>query len=296
VQRAARREPLDKWRDYFSLTKPRVAALLLLTALVAAFLAAGGRPSLRRVGLMVLGGYLAASGAGAINCYLDRDIDRIMARTARRAIPGGRVKPTRALALGLLLGLLSLPVLWFGVHPLAALLAGLAFAHYTLVYTLWLKRRSPQNVVVGGLAGAVAPLVGWAAGSDALSLPALLLAAIVFCWTPAHFWALALIRAPEYARAGVPMLPVVRGARATRRRILAYTAFTLLLSALPFLLGTLGGLYATAAALLGGLLLYAALRTFSAPRARAMRRFYWMTLIYLAALFVAMWIDRGVAL
>ncbi|MFP4343654.1 MAG: heme o synthase [Anaerolineales bacterium] len=283
-------------RDYLSLTKPRVAVLLLLTALVAMFLAPGGDPSLSRVLLTMLGGYLAAGGAGAVNCYLDRDLDAQMKRTCHRALPSGRLEPANALILGLLLGLLSLLVLWFGTHPLAAILALCAFLHYVLVYTLWLKRRSTRNVVIGGLAGAVPPLVGWAAVTGTLSPAAWVLAAIVYCWTPAHFWALALMRREEYGRAGVPMLPVVRGAETTRRRILAYTALTVLLTALPVITGTLGALYAVAAGGLGALFLGLAVRMRRGGEGPVVRRFYFFTLIYLGALFLAMWIDRLILL
>lgn len=288
------RRGITWWEDYLSLTKPRVGALLLLTALVAMFLAADRAPSLQRLCLTMLGGYLAAGGAGAINCYLDRDLDAQMARTCHRAIPSGRLKPTHGLMLGILLGPLSGLVLWFGAHPVAAVLALLAFAHYVLVYTLWLKRRSPWNVVIGGLAGAAPPLVGWAAVAGTLSPAAFLLAAIVFCWTPAHFWALALMRQEEYARAGVPMLPVVRGEGATRRQILAYTAFTVLLTAVPVVTGAMGVPYAVAATVMGSLFLYLALRMLHSTRATGIRRFYFFTLFYLTTLFLAMLIDHGV--
>ena len=284
---------IEAWKDAVGLTKPRVAALLLWTALVAMVPAPEGAPSLQRVALTMLGGYLCAGGAGAVNCYLDRDLDGQMARTRDRAIPSGRVRPAHALMVGLLLGLASGLVLWFGAHPLAAGLALLAFAHYVLVYTLWLKRRSSWNVVFGGLAGAAPPLVGWAAVTGTLSPMALLLAAIVFCWTPAHFWALALLRREEYARAGVPMLPVVRGEGETRRQILAYTAITVLLTALPVVTGALGALYALAAAVLGGVFVALALRMVRGAEAPAIRRFYFFTLFYLALLHLAMVVDRG---
>ena len=284
---------IEAWKDAVGLTKPRVAALLMWTALVAMVLAAEGAPSLQRVGLTMLGGYLCAGGAGAVNCYLDRDLDGQMARTRDRAIPSGRVKPAHALIVGLLLGLASGLILWFGAHPLAAGLALLAFAHYVLVYTLWLKRRSSWNVVFGGLAGAAPPLVGWAAVTGTLSPMALLLAASVFCWTPAHFWALALLRREEYGRGGGPRLPVGRGQGETRRQILAYTAITVLLTALPVVTGALGALYALAAAVLGGVFLALALRMVRGAEAPAIRRFYFFTLLYLALLHVAMVVDRG---
>ena len=279
------------WSDYVGLTKPRVAALLLLTCLVAMVLAAAGAPSWRRVILTLVGGYLAAGGAGAINGYLDRDLDARMGRTRRRAIPAGRLDPRHALILGAALGLASAVVLWFGAHPLAAVLAILAFVQYVVVYTLWLKRRSPWNVVVGGFAGAAPPLVGWAAITGTLDPLALLLAAIILSWTPAHFWALALVRRDEYADADVPMLPVVRGEGPTLRHILAYAALTVVLSALPVLLGMLGTVYAVAAAALGGTFLYRSVRLLPGAAVPETRRFYFFTLLYLAALFVAMLVD-----
>ncbi len=281
-----------RWGDYLSLTKPRVAVLLLLTALVGMVLATEGALSLSRVGFTLLGGYLAAGGAGALNCYLDRDLDGRMTRTAHRALPAGRLTPLSALVWGLSLGLTSGLVLWFGTHPLAALLTLLASAHYVIVYTLWLKRRSPQNVVVGGAAGAVPPLVGWAAATGALSPTAWLLAAIIFCWTPAHFWALALMRREEYERAGVPMLPVVRGQAATRRQISVYVILTLLLTALPVIGGTWGALYAIGAAAVNSVLLYRLLRMCAGSDSRATRRFYVFTLIYLVVLFSLILLDK----
>lgn len=287
-----RRRAVAICRDYLSLTKPRIAALLLLTALVAMFLAADESPSLQRVCLTMLGGYLAAGGAGAVNCYLDRDLDGQMARTRQRAIPSGRIEPTQALILGTLLGLLSGAILWFGAHPVAAILAGFAFTYYVLVYTFWLKRRSPWNVVIGGLAGAIPPLIGWSAVTGTVSSAAFALAAIVFCWTPAHFWALALLRAKEYARAGVPMLPVVRGEDVTRRQILAYVGLTVLLTTLPIVMGTMGTVYIVGAAALGGLFLYLAVRVLCTAEIQVTRRFYIYSLIYLATLFLVMLIDR----
>lgn len=279
------------WSDYVGLTKPRVAVLLLLTCLVAMVLAAAGPPSWRRVILTLVGGYLAAGGAGAINGYLDRDLDARMDRTRQRAIPAGRLDPRHALILGVALGLTSVVILWFGAHPLAAVLAALAFAHYVVVYTLWLKRRSPWNVVVGGFAGAAPPLVGWTAITGTLDPLALLLAAIILTWTPPHFWALALVRRDEYADAGVPMLPVVRGEGTTLRHILAYTALTVLLSALPVLTGTLGNLYAVVAAALGSVFIYLSIGLLSRAPVSKIRRFYFFTLLYLAALFLAMLVD-----
>jgi protoheme IX farnesyltransferase len=288
--------PIERLRDCISLTKPRVVALLLLTALVAIVLAADGPPPLPRVGFTLLGGYLCAGGAGAINCYLDRDLDAQMARTRHRAIPSGRLKPADALILGLVLALLSGLILWVGAHPVAAVVALLAFGIYVLVYTLWLKRRSPWNVVVGGLAGAAPPLVGWAAATGTLSPRAFLLGAIVLAWTPAHFWALALMRRREYARAGVPMLPVVRGAGPTRRQILNYAGLTVALTAIPVVGGTMGPIYAVIAATLDGILLTLGVRMRRRADGSTDRRFYFFTLLYLGGLFLAMLIDHGAGL
>jgi protoheme IX farnesyltransferase len=257
------------------------------------YLADEGTPSPTRLGLTMLGGYLAAGGAGALNCYFDRDIDGGMERTCHRALPAGRLEPHHALGWGLLLGVLSALVLWFGAHPLAAVLALLALLHYVLVYTLWLKRRSPQNVIIGGLAGAAPPLVGWAAVNGTLSLEALVLAAIVFFWTPAHFWALALMRRAEYGRMGIPMLPVVSGEGVTHRQILKYVGATALLTALPLLVGSRGTVYAVGAALLDGLFLHLGLRVLRRAHPRATRQFYFFSLVYLAALFLVMLIDYG---
>lgn len=285
---------IGRWSDWASLTKPRVALLLLLTAFVAMILAVEGWPSLERVALTMLGGYLCAGGAGAINGYLDRDLDAQMARTRYRAIPSGRVDPTHVVVFGLLLGLASGLILWFGAHPTAAILALLGFGIYVGVYTLWLKRRSPWNVVIGGLAGAAPPLVGWAAAAGSLSPTAFLLAAIVFFWTPPHFWTLALMRREEYAGAGIPMLPVARGGRVTRRQILIYTALTVVLTAIPVVGGTMGTVYAVAAAILGGLFLALAFGMVHKAMGSTDRRFYLFTLLYLALLFLAMLTDHAV--
>jgi protoheme IX farnesyltransferase len=271
-----------------------VVVLLLLTAFVPMVLSAEGTPSLKRVGLTLLGGYLCAGGAGAVNCYLDRDLDARMARTRDRAIPSGRVEPLHALLFGLLLVLGSGLILWFGTHPAAAVLALLGFGVYVGVYTLWLKRRSSWNVVVGGLAGAAPPLVGWAAATGTLSATPFLLAAIVFLWTPAHFWALALMRRKEYAQAGVPMLPVVRGEGATRQQILVYAALTVALTVMPVVGGVMHAVYGISAGVLGGLLLGLAVRMVREGEDATDRRFYVFTLLYLAALFAAMLVDHAV--
>ena len=207
--------------DYVEMTKPKVQSLLLFTTITTMYVA--GDPSLGLVALTCLGGALSAGGAGAINHALDRDIDAVMKRTANRPVASGRVSPRAAIIFGVLLGCASFALLSLAVNPLSAVLAMSGLLGYVLVYTVWLKRTTPQNIVIGGAAGAVPPLVAWAAVTGSLSGTAIYLFAIVFFWTPPHFWALSLLMKDEYARAGVPMLPVVRGEKETRRQIVLYT-------------------------------------------------------------------------
>jgi protoheme IX farnesyltransferase len=218
--------------DYFDLTKPKVQSLLLLTTVTTMEVA--GSPSVSRVALTCLGGYLSAGGAGAVNHYWDRDIDARMKRTADRPIPSGRVSPASALRFGVALAALSFVLMTVTVGLLAASLAVAGFVGYVGVYTVWLKRRTPHNIVIGGAAGAMPPLVGWAATRGSLSWTAVYLFAIVFYWTPPHFWALSLLMKDEYAEVGVPMLPVVRGERETRRQILLYSLLLYAVTQLPF--------------------------------------------------------------
>src|SRR5262245_28884506 len=235
--------------DYVALTKPRVQLLLLLTTVTATYVA--GAPSVELVLATCLGGSLSAGGAGAVNHWFDRDIDAQMARTATRPVPAGRIAPGAALAFGLLLGALSFAWLTVAVNLLAAVLTLCGFLGYVFVYTVWLKRRTPQNIVIGGAAGAVPPLVGWAAVTGRVDPAALYLFAIVFYWTPPHFWALSLLMKDEYARVGVPMMPVVRGEAETRRQILLYTGLLCVLTLLPVVFGFFGAIYAVAALGLG---------------------------------------------
>ena len=275
--------------DYVTLTKPRVQSLLLLTTVSTMYVA--GDPSLALVLLTCLGGALSAGGAGAINHVVDRDIDAMMRRTARRPVPSGRVSPRAGLVFGATLGAASFAVLALWVNVLAALLALSGLLGYVVVYTLWLKRRTPQNIVIGGAAGAVPPLVAWAAVTGSLSWSALYLFAIVFYWTPPHFWALSLLMKDDYARAGVPMLPVVRGEGETRMGIVLYTGLLIAVTALPVTGGLLGGLYAVAAAALGGAFMVLALRLRRRADRRSALRLYLFSLLYLALLFVAMVLD-----
>ncbi|MBA2513952.1 MAG: protoheme IX farnesyltransferase, partial [Solirubrobacterales bacterium] len=230
--------------DYAALTKPKVQSLLLLTTVTTMYVA--GDPSLGLVALTCLGGYLSAGGAGAVNHYWDRDIDAQMARTASRPVPSGRISPRAALSFGVLLGALSFLQLALTVNLLSAFLALAGFLGYVFVYTMWLKRATPQNIVIGGAAGAVPPLVGWAAVTGTLDPTALYLFAIVFYWTPPHFWALSLLMKDEYARVGVPMMPVARGEKETRRQIVLYTVLLVVLTLLPYLFGMFGVIYAIA--------------------------------------------------
>jgi heme o synthase len=279
-------------RDYVALTKPRIIVLLLITTLAAMLVADPGGPPLATVLWTMLGGYLAAGGAGAINHYLDREVDARMARTRRRPLVSGRIEPWHGLAFGIALGIAAVAQLSLTVNGLAAALAAAGLLGYVFVYTLWLKPRTPQNIVLGGAAGAVPPLVGWAAATGGLSLDALWLFAIVFVWTPPHFWALSLLIKDDYARTGVPMLPVVRGEQATRRQILAYSLLLVALTALPAASGLFGVPYLVAALALGaGFIALAALLVRRPSRAAA-RRLYLSSLLYLALLFVSMAADR----
>jgi heme o synthase len=275
--------------DYVTLTKPKVQSLLLLTTVTTMYVA--GDPSVSLVALTVLGGYLSAGGAGAVNHWFDRDIDAQMARTATRPIPSGRVAPGAALAFGIGLAVLSFVQLTLTVNLLAAALAFMGFLGYVFVYTVWLKRRTPQNIVIGGAAGAVPPLVGWAAVTGEVGSPALYLFAIVFYWTPPHFWALSLLMKREYERVGVPMMPVVHGEDETRRQIVLYTVLLVVLTMLPVVFGFFGALYAVAAAALGAAFLWHSIRLQRSADRRSALRTYLFSLGYLAALFCAMVAD-----
>jgi protoheme IX farnesyltransferase len=279
------------WRDYVTLTKPRIMMLLLITGAGGLIVGAGGLPS-AGLALAALGGLaLACGGASALNHVLDRDIDAHMKRTARRPVAAGRVPPERAVEFGLALSALSYVVLTSFVNVLAALLALAGNLFYVLVYTRWLKRSTPQNIVIGGAAGAVPPLVGWAAATGNLGLTALALFLIVFFWTPPHFWALALLIKRDYAEAGIPMLPVVRGERRTARSIVLYSIVLVGVTLLPVLGRTLGIVYLLSALALGLLFLFLALALQRQTTPARARRLFSYSLAYLALLFVAMAID-----
>ncbi len=286
------------WRevaaDYVALTKPKIIGLLLVTTLGAMVVADDGFPSLGLIFWTLLGGTLASGGAGAINHFVDRDIDTRMGRTRGRPVATGRIEPWQALAFGVTLGASSFALMSVFVNVVSAVLALAGLLFYVFVYTCWLKRSTPHNIVIGGAAGSFPPLVGWAAVTGSLSLPAMLLFAIVFYWTPPHFWALALLIRGDYERAGVPMLPVVFGPDETRRQIFLYSLIMVAMTTLLFATRTSGPLYLALALLLGGIFILDAIRLLRERTQRAARRLYLYSLLYLALLFVAMMVDHAV--
>jgi len=275
--------------DYVALTKPKVQSLLLFTTVAAMLIA--GRPSIALIIATLIGGAMSAGGSGAINHWYDRDVDLLMERTADRPVPSGRISPRAALSFGLLLGAGSLVWLTLLVNPLAAAISFAGFVGYSVGYTMILKRRTWQNIIWGGAAGAIPPLVGWAAVTGSINGMAIFLFFIVFFWTPPHFWALSLLIKDDYAAAGIPMLPVVRGEDETRRQILLYSVLLYAVSQLPFCAGGLGITYLVVSLGLGLILIVMAwqLRR-RADRASALR-LYLYSLLYLAALFAAMVVD-----
>ncbi|MFL5871921.1 MAG: heme o synthase [Solirubrobacterales bacterium] len=279
-------------RDYLTLTKPKVQSLLLFTTVTTMYVA--GDPSLGLIFLTCLGGALSAGGAGAINHAVDRDIDRTMARTADRPVASGRVSARAATLFGLTLATASFLLLSLTVNPLAATLSLSGFVGYVGVYTLWLKRRTPQNIVIGGAAGAVPPLVAWAAVTGGLDGMAFYMFAIVFFWTPPHFWALSLLMKDEYAKAGIPMLPVVRGEDETRRQILLYTVLLYAVTQLPFCAGGLGIVYLVPSILLGGAFIAFSIKLLRTADRKWALRTYLFSLAYLALLFLSMAIAANV--
>ena len=279
-------------RDYLTLTKPKVQSLLLFTTVTTMYVA--GDPSIGLIFLTCLGGAMSAGGAGAVNHALDRDIDRMMARTATRPVAAGRISPRAAIAFGVGLAAASFVMMSLAINPLAASLSLSGFVGYVFLYTMWLKRSTWQNIVWGGAAGAVPPLVAWAAVTGELSGMAFYLFAIIFFWTPPHFWALSLLMKDEYAKAGIPMLPVVRGEAETRRQIMLYTVLLYAVTQLPFCAGGLGIAYLVPSMLLGAGFIYFSYRLLRAgDRAWALRT-YLFSLAYLAALFLSIAIAANV--
>lgn len=290
------KKPLPAWRrtinDYVALTKPRVISLLLFTTLAAMFITPAGAPPWYLVAWTLVGGYLMAGGANAVNMAYDSDIDRVMGRTSKRPVPSGRITPRRAFAFGVLLAMLSFAIFILFVNWLAALLAVIGFFYYTVIYTRWLKRSTWQNIVIGGGAGAIPPMIGWAAASGQLSLAAFVLFAIVFYWTPPHFWALALLKRKDYAAAGVPMLPVVAGEGETARQILIYAVGMFALTLMLAPVQAMGGIYLAGAIALGAWFLWLAWRVKHDHTPQAALKLYAYSLLYLFALFAVMMIDR----
>jgi protoheme IX farnesyltransferase len=281
------------WRDYFELGKPRVVALIVFTAVVGMFLAVPGLPPLAALVFGTIGIGLAASSAAAINHVVDRRYDEQMARTMGRPIPSGAVTTTQALAYAAVIGVLSMLVLWTLVNPLTAVLTFASLIGYAFLYTVWLKHVTPQNIVIGGAAGAAPPVLGWTAVTNSVDPHALLLFLIIFAWTPPHFWALAIARRDDYARAGIPMLPVAYGIEFTRLHILLYTIILVIVTLLPYLTGMTGLIYLAVAAVLGaGFLRHAvALRRADAPPELPMKVFRY-SINYLMLLFAALLIDH----
>ena len=277
---------------YAGLTKPRIIVLLLVTTIPAMIAAEGGLPSIALMAATLVGGTLGAGGANALNCYFDRDIDRLMSRTGDRAVPAGRIAPVHAAIFGLAIGLAGVALLAIVVNALASLLTAAAFAYYIVVYTLLLKRRTRQNIVIGGVAGAFPPMIGWAAVTGEIALPSVLMFLLVVAWTPAHFWALALVMKDDYAQAKLPMLPVVAGDAATHRQILLYSVATVAVSLALFSVASLGLLYLGAAVSSGLLFVGLALRLVRAGDRRSALNLFRYSILYLGVLFVAVALDE----
>lgn len=278
--------------NYVDLMKPHVTVLLLGVTVAAMAIADQGLPALALIIPTLMGGAMAAGSANCINCYIDRDIDQLMGRTQRRSLPSGRVQPQQALVFGIILGVTSFIVLTLFVNLLSAVLAFSAILFYVFVYTLWLKRSTVQNIVIGGAAGAVPVLVGWAAVTNNLNLTAVLLFVIIFCWTPPHFWALSLLIHKDYEKASIPMLPVVKGEAETRKQILLYSLVLLTVTLVLFAMGSMGYLYLVGALILGGGLVYLALRLWHDQSKKWARTLFWYSNMYLAAIFAIMVVDR----
>jgi protoheme IX farnesyltransferase len=278
--------------DFIELLKPRVMSLVVFSGFAGLMVAPGDlHPVLATVAVLCIA--VGAGASGAINMWYDRDIDAIMQRTRRRPIPAGRVDPQEAVSFGIVLAIGAVTLMALAVNWLAAGLLALTIAFYVFVYTMWLKRRTPQNIVIGGAAGAFPPMIGWAAVTGQISLASIALFLLIFMWTPPHFWALALYRTGDYAKAGVPMLPVVAGARATKAQMLVYTVLLFPLALAPWALGLTGAVYAAAAVLLGLLFILAAVRVWFDSGERAARQMFAFSILYLFLLFTLLIVDRA---
>jgi heme o synthase len=281
--------------DYFELAKPRIIVLLLITTAAAMIMAARGLPPAWLFVWTMLGGALAAGSAGALNCVFDADIDALMRRTMDRPIPRGRISIAHATIYAAILGITAFAILYLLVNPLAAWLSLGGNVFYVAIYTMWLKRTTPLNIVIGGAAGAVPPLVGWAAVTDHIGGPALGLFALIFLWTPPHFWSLALMTETDYHKASVPMMPNVAGEERTKREIIYYTILLVIASLVLYPLHVMGALYTAAAAVLGGIFLYDTVRTWKDSTTLWAQRTFKFSLLYLALMCLVMVLDRIIA-
>lgn len=286
------RSNAPSWRDYLTLTKPRVVAVMVLTSMVGMLLARPVLPSVELFILANLGIALAASAAAAINHVVDRRIDAVMNRTKHRPVSDGKVSPAYALMFAFLLGASGLSILAIIANPLTAWLTFASIIGYAVIYTLYLKRATPQNIVIGGLAGAAPPLLGWTAVTGYFDGRALLLVLIIFAWTPPHFWALAIYRLEEYKKAAIPMLPVTHGVQFTKLHVVLYTVLLLIASALPVVVGMSGMIYALTAALLGARFLWWAIRLYRATEGRVAMQTFRFSIVYLMLLFVGLLFDH----
>ncbi|MEL0022743.1 MAG: heme o synthase [Alphaproteobacteria bacterium] len=280
-------------KDFWSLLKPRVMSLVIFTGFAGMYLAPGEvHPLVFVISLLAIAA--GAGASGAINQWYDRDIDAVMTRTKSRPIPAGVMDPAEALTMGLVVSALSVLVLGLAANWLAAGLLAFTIFFYGVIYTIWLKRRTPQNIVIGGAAGALPPVIGWAAVAGGLSIEPLLLFALIFMWTPPHFWALALFRNDDYTRANVPMLPVVSGEAETRRQILIYAVLLLPLGVAPYLIGMASVAYGVLAAIAGGYFLYLSVQLFRTAEHGVARRLFGFSILYLFVLFLALVADHAI--
>jgi len=281
----------ERLKDFLTLTKPIIVLLLLVTTFAGMVTGGRGWPSFSIAFWTLFGGALAAGGSGAVNQYIDRDLDKNMQRTAKRPMAAGRMTPAEGLSFGLALCIASFYIMAGFVNLLAAFLSLAGIIYYVFLYRVWLKKATVQNIVIGGGAGAIPPLVGWAAATGSLSIPAWILFLIVFMWTPPHFWALAIVRRKDYERAGVPMLPVIRGESETRKQVLIYTIELVAVTFLLPMINYTGEVYLVSAAILGGVLLYFAWRVFRTEGNKTAWRMYRYSSMYLMFLFMALMVD-----
>jgi protoheme IX farnesyltransferase len=283
-----------RWRSFYELTKPRVVMLIVFTSIVGTLLAVPGMPPLDALVFGNLGIGLAAASAAVINHVLDERIDAVMSRTKRRPLPTGKMTPRAALVFAGILAALSMLILWLLVNPLTAMLTFASLIGYAVVYTVWLKRATSQNIVIGGAAGAAPPVLGWAAVTNSIEANALLLFLIVFVWTPPHFWALAIARKDEYAKAGIPMLPVTHGVAFTRLQVLLYTVLLVAVTLMPFVTGMSGLIYLAAAIVLNGMFLFHAYQLKISERTHLPMKVFRFSITYLMWLFAALLVDHYV--